>query len=148
MAARIDQMTSFTYTTYIHATPERVWQGLTDPAVTRRYWRHQRAGEKTFRSDWKKGSTYDLAHEEVGLIVSDSEQVILESDPYRCEMMTSWKTALSSWSAAVILTRTSCSRTRSATTASTASTGYRSSPSAAPPSTSSPSRCRWSASIA
>ena len=35
MAARIDQMTSFTYTTYIRATPERVWQGLTDPAVTK-----------------------------------------------------------------------------------------------------------------
>ena len=31
-------MTSFTYTTYIHAaTPERVWQGLTEPAVTKRY---------------------------------------------------------------------------------------------------------------
>jgi hypothetical protein len=38
MAARIDQMTSFTYTTYIHATPERVWQGLIDPAFTKRYW--------------------------------------------------------------------------------------------------------------
>jgi uncharacterized protein YndB with AHSA1/START domain len=83
MAARIDQMTSFTYTTYIHATPEQVWQGLTDPAFTKRYWRHHRAGEKTFRSDWRKGSTYDLAHEEVGLVVSDPEQVILESDPYR-----------------------------------------------------------------
>jgi uncharacterized protein YndB with AHSA1/START domain len=22
---------TFVYTTYIHATPERVWQGLTDP---------------------------------------------------------------------------------------------------------------------
>ena len=81
MTARNDQMTSFTYTTYIHATPERVWQGLTDPAVTKRYWRHHKAGAKTFRSDWKKGSTYDLAHEEVGLVVSDPEQVILESAP-------------------------------------------------------------------
>jgi hypothetical protein len=71
MTARNDQMTSFTYTTYIHAAPELVWQGLTDPAVTKRYWRHHRAGAKTFRSDWKKGSTYDLAHEEVGLVVSD-----------------------------------------------------------------------------
>ena len=57
MTPRIDQMTSFAYTTYIHATPEQVWQGLTDPAVTKRYWRHQKAGAKTFRSDWKKGST-------------------------------------------------------------------------------------------
>ena len=29
-----DDQTTFVYTTYIHATPERVWQGLTDPAFT------------------------------------------------------------------------------------------------------------------
>jgi hypothetical protein len=68
------------HTTYIHATTERVWRGLTDPTVTKRYWRHHSAGAKTFRSDWKIGSTYDLAHEEVGLVVSDPGQVILESD--------------------------------------------------------------------
>jgi uncharacterized protein YndB with AHSA1/START domain len=51
------EKTAFVYTTYIQASPERVWQGLTDPALTKRYWRHQRAGPKTFRSDWKKGST-------------------------------------------------------------------------------------------
>ncbi len=78
--AGIDHMTSFTYTTYIHATPERVWQGLTDPAFTTRYWRHERAGEKTFRSDWKKGSTNELAHDEVGLVLSGPEQMVLESD--------------------------------------------------------------------
>src|SRR6516225_5485249 len=83
VTASSDQATRFSYTTYIKATPERVWEGLTDPACTRRYWRHQTAGDKTFRSDWKKGSTYDLTHEEVGLVVSDSEQVILESDPFR-----------------------------------------------------------------
>jgi uncharacterized protein YndB with AHSA1/START domain len=93
MAALIDQMTRFTYTTYIYATPERVWHGLTDPAFTKRYWRHQRAGAKTFRSDWKKGSPYDLAHEEVGLVVSDPEQVILESDPYR-RLAYTWHTLL------------------------------------------------------
>src|SRR5271155_2431836 len=79
----VQQMTSFTYTNYIHTTPERIWHGLTDPTVTKRYWRHQRAGAKTFRSDWRKGSTYDLAHEQVGLVVSDPEQVILESAPFR-----------------------------------------------------------------
>jgi len=36
MVAPINQLTSFTYTTYIQATPERVWQGLTDPALMRR----------------------------------------------------------------------------------------------------------------
>ena len=54
MADRNDQTASFTYTIYILATPEQVWQGLTDPALTKRYWRHQKAGEKTFRSDWKR----------------------------------------------------------------------------------------------
>jgi len=29
--------TTFVYTTYIHATPEKVWQGLTDPAFTKQY---------------------------------------------------------------------------------------------------------------
>jgi hypothetical protein len=34
---------SFVYTTYIRATPERLWQGLTDPAFTRRYWQTDRS---------------------------------------------------------------------------------------------------------
>ena len=100
MAAHIEQVTSFTYTTYIRATPDRVWQGLTDPACTRRYWRHHRAGEKTFRSDWKKGSTYDMAHEEVGLVVSDSEQVILESDRDH-RLAYTWHTFTPEWAAEV-----------------------------------------------
>jgi uncharacterized protein YndB with AHSA1/START domain len=100
MATGPDQRTSFTYTTYIQATPERVWQGLTDPALTRRYWRHQKAGEKTFRSDWKKGSTYVMAHDEVGLVVSDPEQVILESDPFE-RLAYTWHTFTSEWVAEV-----------------------------------------------
>src|SRR6516164_2077994 len=28
----------FVYTTYIHTTPERLWQALTEPAFTERYW--------------------------------------------------------------------------------------------------------------
>ena len=82
MAVRTDQMTTFTYATYIHAAPEQIWRGLTDPAMTKRYWRHQKAGPKTFHSDWTKGSTWDLEHKDVGLVVADREQVILESDPY------------------------------------------------------------------
>jgi uncharacterized protein YndB with AHSA1/START domain len=100
MTARNDQKTSFTYTTYVRAPPERVWRGLTDPACTRRYWRHHRAGQKTFRSDWKKGSTYDLAHEEVGLVVRDPAQVILESDPYR-RLAYTWHTFTPEWAAQV-----------------------------------------------
>ncbi|HWE65186.1 MAG TPA: SRPBCC family protein [Acidimicrobiales bacterium] len=100
MTTPIEAMTSFTYTIYIHATPERVWRGLTDPAQTKRYWRHQRAGEKTFRTDWRKGSTYDLAHDEVGLVVSDADQVILESDPCR-RLAYTWHTFTPEWAAQV-----------------------------------------------
>jgi uncharacterized protein YndB with AHSA1/START domain len=100
MTAPIDQSTSFAYKTYIHTTPEQVWLGLTDPAFTRRYWRHQQAGEKTFRSDWVTGSTYDLAHDEVGLVVSDPEQLVLESDPFR-RLAYTWHTFTPEWATAV-----------------------------------------------
>src|SRR5437588_3194842 len=40
---------SFVYATYIRATPERLWQALTEPAFTKRYW------AMTFDSDWKPG---------------------------------------------------------------------------------------------
>src|SRR6266496_2787249 len=32
------QKPEFVYTTYIRTTPERLWQALTDPAFTQRYW--------------------------------------------------------------------------------------------------------------
>ena len=91
--------TTFVYTTYIHATPERVWQGLTDPAFTERYWRHPKSGGVSFSSDWKKGSTYDVAYDQVELVLSDPEQVILESDPYR-RLAYTWHTFTPEWAAA------------------------------------------------
>ena len=42
--------TEFVYTTYIRTTPEQLWQALTDPAFTRRYW------GVALESDWKAGS--------------------------------------------------------------------------------------------
>jgi uncharacterized protein YndB with AHSA1/START domain len=97
---RTSNQTAFVYAIYIKATPERVWQGLTDPVLTKRYWRHPAAGGKSFPSDWKKGSTYDLVHEEVGLVVSDPEQVILESDPHR-RLAYTWHTFTPEWAAQV-----------------------------------------------
>ncbi len=85
--------TTFVYTTYIHATPERVWLGLTDPVFTKRYW-----GGVSFPSDWAKGSTYDVAYEESGLVISDPAQVVLESDPYR-RLAYTWHTFTSAWGA-------------------------------------------------
>jgi DNA-binding transcriptional ArsR family regulator/uncharacterized protein YndB with AHSA1/START domain len=98
--------TTFVYTTYIHATPERVWQGLTDPAFTERYWRHPKSGGVSFSSDWKKGSTYDVAYDQVELVLSDPEQVILESDPYR-RLAYSWHTFTPAWAAAHAIDETS-----------------------------------------
>ncbi|MGA2529468.1 MAG: SRPBCC family protein [Acidimicrobiales bacterium] len=100
MSVTHNPATTFTYAIYIQATPEQVWQGLTDPALMKRYWRHQKAGEKIFRSDWKKGSIYDMAHEEVGLVVSDPEQVILESDPFS-RLAYTWHTITPEWATAV-----------------------------------------------
>ncbi len=96
----MDTRTAFTYTTYIRATPERVWRALTDPVHTMRYWRHAVAGGKSFPSDWKKGSTWDLVHPDVGIVVHDPEQVVLESDPYR-RLAYTWHTFTPEWAVAV-----------------------------------------------
>ena len=60
------------------------WVGrMATGAATRRprsRWRRRwapRPGPKTFRSDWTKGSTWDLEHKDVGLVVSDLDQVTL-----------------------------------------------------------------------
>jgi len=66
---------TFVYTTYINTTPERLWQALTDPAFTQRYW------GITFQSDWKTGSP--VTWEQRGVTIADPEQVVLESDPHR-----------------------------------------------------------------
>ncbi len=66
----------FVYVTYIHTTPERLWQAITDPAFSNRYMGH------ALVSDFKKGSEY-VWSDRSGLEITDPEQVILESEPYR-----------------------------------------------------------------
>ena len=66
---------SFVYTTYIRTTPERLWQGLTDLAFTQRYWQTE------LHTDWAKGSP--VIWNNHGVLISDPESVVLESDPYR-----------------------------------------------------------------
>jgi uncharacterized protein YndB with AHSA1/START domain/DNA-binding transcriptional ArsR family regulator len=66
---------TFVYTTYIRTTPERLWEALTNPTFTRRYW------GATFDTDWQAGST--MAWELRGLRIDDPEQVVVESDPPR-----------------------------------------------------------------
>ena len=64
----------FVYTTYIRTTPELLWQALTDPAFTRRWWR------TTFETDWAVGST--MTWDNSGVVIADPEQVVLEYDPF------------------------------------------------------------------
>ena len=85
----------FVYTTYIQTTPERLWQALTEPAFTDRYW------SLTFDSDWKPGST--MTWHTRGITIADPEQVVLESEPYR-RLSYTWQTATPEWAASLNLT--------------------------------------------
>src|SRR5436309_7553888 len=66
---------TFVYTTYIKTTPEQLWQALTEPAFTQRYW------GITFDSDWEAGS--EMTWHQRGVTIAGPEQVVLESEPYR-----------------------------------------------------------------
>jgi uncharacterized protein YndB with AHSA1/START domain/DNA-binding transcriptional ArsR family regulator len=66
---------TFVYTTYIRTTPERLWQALTDPAFTERYW------GPTLDTDWRTGST--MTWKLFGITISDPAQILLEYEPYR-----------------------------------------------------------------
>jgi uncharacterized protein YndB with AHSA1/START domain/DNA-binding transcriptional ArsR family regulator len=79
------ESTEFVYTTYIRTTPERLWQALTDPAFTLRYWG---AG---LHSDWQVGSPV-LWQEGPGEEPRDLGQVVLEAEPHR-RLSYSWHTA-------------------------------------------------------
>lgn len=81
----------FVYTTYISTTPERLWQGLTDPEFTRRYWGVE------FGTDWRPGS--QMSWTERGATTSHPEQVVLESEPFR-RLAYTWHTFTPEWATA------------------------------------------------
>jgi uncharacterized protein YndB with AHSA1/START domain/DNA-binding transcriptional ArsR family regulator len=66
---------SFVHTTYIQTTPERLWEALTSPAFTERYW------TTSFDTDWAPGSK--MVWNNNGVRIADPGQVVLESEPYR-----------------------------------------------------------------
>jgi DNA-binding transcriptional ArsR family regulator/uncharacterized protein YndB with AHSA1/START domain len=82
---------AFVYTTYIRTTPEQLWQALTTPAFTERYW------GVTLESDWKKGS--EVVWHQQGVAVRSPEQLVLEADPYR-RLAYTWHTFTPEWAAA------------------------------------------------
>src|SRR3954462_15125931 len=83
---------SFVYTTYIKTTPERLWQALTEPAFTERYW------GMAFHTDWKTGSRYVL--NQFGLTIVDADQLALEAEPYR-RLSYAWHAVTPEWAAAL-----------------------------------------------
>ena len=86
---------SFVYTTYIQTTPERLWQALTDPAFTERYW------GTTLESDWSPGSS--ITWHTRGLTIADAEQVVVESEPHR-RLAYTWQTFTAEWAESFDLT--------------------------------------------
>lgn len=61
-------------TLYIRADPAALWQALTDPDVTQRYWGHTR-----IESDWKPGSK--IVYRREGTVTD--EHTLLEVVPQR-----------------------------------------------------------------
>ena len=64
----------FVYVTYIRTTPEKLWQALTDPEFTRKYW-----VESWQECEWKPGASWKL--KVPGGDVADGK--VLEIDPPR-----------------------------------------------------------------
>jgi uncharacterized protein YndB with AHSA1/START domain/DNA-binding transcriptional ArsR family regulator len=68
---------TFVYVTYIRATPEKVWQALTDADLTTRYWGHANI------SDWQPGSTWEHRHGDASGPVEKVGRVIEAEPPTR-----------------------------------------------------------------
>ncbi|MFG3340980.1 SRPBCC family protein [Glycomyces sp. NPDC048151] len=79
---------AFVYLSRIRATPEQLWQALTEPAFTERYW------ELSFDTDWQPGSP--MTWRERGGSVADPEQRVLEYDFPR-RLAYTWHTFTVEW---------------------------------------------------
>jgi DNA-binding transcriptional ArsR family regulator/uncharacterized protein YndB with AHSA1/START domain len=91
-APPMDNRPSFVYMTFIRTAPERLWQGLTDPAFTTRYW------NIAFESDWRTDSA--LTWKQNGVTIVDDGQRVVEADPYR-RLSFTWHTFTPEWARAV-----------------------------------------------
>ena len=66
---------TFVYTTYIRTTPERLWEALTSPAFTERYW------NLSFETDWSPGA--EMVWVNNGVRIADPDQQVIQSEPCR-----------------------------------------------------------------
>jgi uncharacterized protein YndB with AHSA1/START domain len=72
----------FVYVTFIRTTPEKLWQALTEPEFTRRYW-----AETWQDCEWKPGSSWRLMIPD-GRVGDTGE--VLEIEPGR-RLVLSWR---------------------------------------------------------
>lgn len=70
----------FEYVTYLRATPEQVWDALTDPDLTALYWAHRNV------SDWTPGATWE--HRRLDDGVAEAGGRVLEAERPRLLRMT------------------------------------------------------------
>lgn len=85
--------TEFAYTTYIKTTPERLWEALTTPEFTRRYW------GVSLESTWEAGASVTWGMGDARM--DDPEhQVVLESKPFE-RLTYTWHTLTDDFAAAV-----------------------------------------------
>ncbi len=80
----------FVYVTHVRTTPERLWQALTEPEFTTRYW------GVAFDTDWTPGSP--MAWAEGGATTAAPGQEVLEYDPPR-RLSYTWHTFTPEWAA-------------------------------------------------
>jgi uncharacterized protein YndB with AHSA1/START domain len=72
----------FVYVTYIRTTPEKLWQALTEPEFTRKFW-----ADTVQECEWKPGSTWRLMAP--GGRLCDAGEVV-EIDPPR-KLVLTWQ---------------------------------------------------------
>ncbi|RDH74670.1 ArsR family transcriptional regulator [Mycolicibacterium moriokaense] len=71
---------SFVYVTYIHSSPEKVWEALIDADLTADYWGHSNV------SDWQPGSRWEHRRTDGTEIVDVAGEVIEATPPRRLVM--------------------------------------------------------------
>lgn len=72
----------FVYVTYIRTTPERLWQALTEPEFTRKFW-----VDTVQECDWKPGASWKIVIPD-GRIADEGE--VVEIDPPR-KLVLTWR---------------------------------------------------------
>jgi uncharacterized protein YndB with AHSA1/START domain len=77
------EQTTQVYSVFIRATPEQVWQGITDPAFTQRYFYGS-----VIESTYETGAAYDGWSTDRSQQYVDGE--VLEADPPR-KLVTTWR---------------------------------------------------------